>query len=558
MTLSNHLVAGVDYGTDSVRVAVWDIDERKCVASVSSKYPRWSEKKFCVPEKRQFRQHPSDYIEALEACFSELAGAAGKNLCKNIKAIAFATTGSTLCPVDDKGTPLALHKEFRDEPDAMFLLWKDHSAIEEAAEVNAAFLKAPTDYTRYQGTYSSEWWWAKILYVARKNPAVLKRTYTWVEQSDWLPNLLLGTSRADDIKRNACAAGHKALYSLKWGGLPDNEVLEKLHPHLKEVALHYALPPLPAGKNMGVISGGWAEKLGVSVDTLIVSGSLDAHAGGVGAHIKHGRLVKVIGTSTVDLFLTDYDEIGENDLRDICGIAENTIVPGYLGGESGQAAFGDVYRWYADQFAWVLDHIESSVLTKESREGLSDYLRSNLLGILESHFLADNDTGLTALDWFNGRRYPTNNEEATASVSGLSLATTPPQMYQALVTGTVMGGKLILKNLLKNGISIDEIVLVGGIPLKSSVICQMFADIFELPVIVCSEQEICAKGAAIYAAVGAGLYGSVEQAQERLCQEEVHKYLPEQKAAAAYREKFGQYLNLARMTDPIIVGRTSV
>lgn len=549
MLSSNRLVAGVDYGTDSARVAVWDIDRQKCIASVSSAYSRWSQNMYCVPEKRQFRQHPLDYIESLEKCFDALVQKMGREQCSNIKAISFATTGSTLCPIDEKGIPLSLYEEFCDEPDAMFILWKDHSAIEEAAEVNDVFQKAPIDYTRYQGIYSSEWWWAKILYVAKNNPRVIKRTYSWVEQSDWLPNLLLGTDRADNIKRNACAAGHKALYSSTWGGLPNSAILEELHPHLKEVSLRYSLPPLVAGENMGVISKEWAERLNVSTNTIVVAGSLDAHAGGVGAHIKHGRLVKVIGTSTVDLFLTNYCEIENNDLRDICGIAENAVIPGYLSGEAGQAAFGDIFRWYVDQFIWVLNHAAPSICSEKCQEELSEYLLNNLLSILESHIQEDCNSNIIALDWFNGRRYPIINEEATAAISELTLAATPPQIYHALVMGAIMGSKLILDNLLKNGIKVEEVVLVGGIPRKSSLICQMFADILALPIVICSEQEICAKGAAIYAAVGADYFSSIEKAQESLCLEEFQRYFPSHDSIIAYQKKYEQYVELARWTD---------
>lgn len=549
MLCSNRLVAGVDYGTDSARVAVWDIDSQKCIASASSMYSRWSQNMYCVPEKRQFRQHPLDYIEALENCFDALVQKLGREQCNNIKAISFATTGSTPCPIDEKGIPLSLHEEFRDEPDAMFILWKDHSAIEEAIEVNNVFQNAPIDYTRYQGIYSSEWWWAKILYVARSNPRVIKRTYSWVEQSDWLPNLLIGTDCADNFKRNACAAGHKALYSSTWGGLPDSVVLEELHPHLKDVSLRYSLPPLVAGEKMGVISKEWAERLNVSTSTIVVAGSLDAHAGGVGAYIKHGRLVKVIGTSTVDLFLTSYDEIDDNDLRDICGIAENAVIPGYLSGEAGQAAFGDIFRWFVDQFIWVLNNAVPSICSGKSQEELSEYFLDNLLSILESHIQEDGTSNVTALDWFNGRRYPIINEEATATISGLTLATTPPQLYHALIMGAIMGSKLILDNLLKNGIKVEEVVLVGGIPRKSSLICQMFADILALPVVICSEQEICAKGAAIYASVGADCFGSIEEAQENLCLEEFKRYVPSRDSVAVYQKKYEQYIELASLTD---------
>ena len=538
------LVAGVDFGSDSVRVVLLDVNTGKNVADAVSLYPRWQKKLFCDPARNLFRQHPLDYIESLEDCMQSVmrrVGPAGKSA---LRAIAIDTTGSTPCPVNRDGTPLALLEDFKDNPNAMFNLWKDHTAVEEAKEINQVFSDARIDYTMYQGTYSSEWYWAKILHTIRIDPGIRQEAWTWVEHCDWMPSLLTGKTDPSDIYRGACAAGHKALWHSTFFGLPDVQCLSKLDPYLARIAERYNTEPLPAGTNLGVISKEWSARLGVPEDIIVGGGSFDAHAGAVGAGIRPRTLVKVVGTSTVDMLIEDTANLTGKNLRDYCGQAENSIVPGYVGIEAGQAAFGDVYAWFASVLMWPLRELfaDSAVINEEQRAQLTQEADKKMIAELERKAQTIDENDLTAVDWFNGRRYPYLNENVKGAVMGLTLGSSAPAMYRALVQSTVFGSKRIFDSFIANKLQIDQLILVGGIANKSPFTMQMMADVLNRPVMVCRSEQICARGAAIFAAVASGLMPDVPTAQNVFSEPYRASYFPIESHFQKYEQLYRQYL----------------
>lgn len=531
-------VAGVDFGSDSVRVVVVDAIRGTELASASASYRRWASGKYSDPLRGRFRQHPLDYIEALEECFRQIAGEIDTII---IQSIAIDTTGSTVAPVDENGTPLALLEAHSEDPNCMFWLWKDHTASAEAVEITHALQSAGQDYTRYQGEYSSEWWWSKILRSVRESPELRQLAVSWVEHSDWMVALLTGVNEVRQIVRNACAAGHKQLYNSRLGGYIPGHVLVGIDPYLAEVAASITQLPLPAGSVAGKLAGEWAEALGLRPGIVVGVGSLDAHAGAVGAGIAPGILVKVMGTSTVDMFLTEYDQIGDADLRTVCGFAEDSIVPGKLGGESGQAAFGDLFAWFGRLLSFL-------ATLRSNQDGRPPGL-GRLLGELD-HFAAERaDTGITAIDWLNGRRYPNPSDTASAALVGLRIGHDAVDIYRALVTSAVMGSLAIYDKLKEAGIGFERMILVGGIGRKSPFVCQMMSDALGVEAMVAPDMEVCAKGAAVFAAVAVGVYPDVATGQRALCPPFNVDYSPDPAATQRYREQFDRYQKLGQALD---------
>jgi len=538
--MNRRLVAGIDYGSDSVRVVIAEGENGRKVAEGVAKYSRWSKGMYCDPDVTRYRQHPNDYLEGLEKAMHHALREAGSEAAKRIAAIAIDTTGSTPGPVNSEGVPLACLEELEQEPDAMFHLWKDHTAAKEAEEINRVFSQGEVDYTKYQGIYSAEWFWAKILHTVRKNPVIREKAYTWVEHCDWITGVLTGNTKPEEMRHCACAAGHKALWHSAFNGLPSKERLSIMDDYLVKVYERYGRGPEPAGTCAGTLTSEWARRLGLEPAVLIGLGSFDAHAGGVGAGIKRKTMVKVIGTSTVDLMVESSDKLAGQDLKAYCGQAEHSIVPGYVGIEAGQAAFGDIFAWFERLLLWPL----------EARRLPADILdASDLLYELEKEAFFHLQDDEIALDWFNGRRYPVLNDTVKSAISGLSLGTTAPAVYCALIKGAVFGSRNIYDKLRKNGMEIDRIIAVGGIAKKSKLIMQMLADVMNLPIMICEEEQVCAKGAAIYAAVAAEIYDKVEDAQYAYCEQYQPTYLPAKDRHEMYERMYKKYLALGEAVE---------
>lgn len=552
--MQEQFVIGVDFGTDSARAIVVDCQNGVVLGEAQSLYPRWMEGKYCEPEKSQFRQHPRDYTETLEACVKDAVKRAGGKVGSYIKGLAVDTTGSTPCPVNTQGIPLALLPEFVHNPNAMFHLWKDHTAVREAEEINQVAAEwGGEDYTRFQGKYSSEWFWAKILHTIRTDPAVKQAAWSWVEHCDWIPGLLSGQTNPVNMYRSDCAAGHKALWHSEFGGLPSKAFLTRLDPYLGNVKDHYGRTPQTADSKVGVITSEWAERLDIPAQSIIGGSSFDAHAGAVGAGIRPNMLVKVLGTSTVDMLIEQPENLRGKDLKEVCGQAENSIMPGFVGVEAGQAAFGDVYAWFKELLLWPLKNLlpASHILTEKQQQALAEEFSINLIPEItrQCAALAPEDIDLVALDWFNGRRYPQVNEYVKSAISGLHLGTTAPKLYQAFVLATAFGSRRILESFLAQGLHIDYIIAVGGIAQKSPFVMQVLADVLQRPISVSASTQSCAKGAAMYAAVAAGVFDTLPEAQTAMQEEFLAEYTPQPVAVAAYNRLYEKYLTLGNLVE---------
>ena len=541
--VGENYVIGLDFGTDSVRALLVDAGTGEVPASAVRLYRRWSEGRYCDSGRSQFRQHPLDYIEAMEGSLREVISAIPEETVNRIRGLSVDTTGSTPVAVDRRGTPLALLPGFSDNPNAMFVLWKDHTAIAEAEEINSLAHGWETDYTRYSGgSYSPEWFWAKMLHILRTDDAVAKSAYSWVEHCDWIPALLCGHADVSTIRRSRCAAGHKAMWHAAFGGLPSDVFLSSLDIRLVGMRDRLYGSTYTANIAAGTLSAEWAERTGLPTGIPVGVGALDAHMGAVGASIEPYSLVKVIGTSTCDMLVTPVDGHRERLVNGICGQADGSIIPGMLGMEAGQSAFGDFYQWFARLLVYPIETLLAGTLSRQERHMLAERILPALNEQAAAIPVTDSDE--VALDWVNGRRTPDVNPALSAWLTGLRLGTDAPRVFKSLVEATAFGSKAIVDRFEAEGIPVKEIIATGGISKKSPYVMQVLADVLDRPIKAVKTEQACALGSAMYAAVVAGIHPDIGAAQTAMSSGFDEEYRPRPDRAAIYRQLYRRYLQL--------------
>ncbi len=548
--MGTKFVIGIDYGTDSVRSVVANASNGEIVGTSVFEYPRWKKGLYCDPSINQFRQHPLDYTEGLEQSVKGALKGLSSEIISNIVGITVDTTGSTPVAVDKEGIPLSMKPEFESDPDAMFVLWKDHTAVKEAAEINEiARTWGGIDFTKFEGgIYSSEWFWAKILHVLRSSERVRKNAWSWVEHCDWIPALLVGNTDPILMKRSRCASGHKAMWHDEFGGLPDEKFLVKLDPVLSGLRERLYSKTYTVDVEIGNLSEEWAKKLGLSTNVKIGVGAFDAHLGAVGGEINPYQLVKVMGTSTCDMIVAPVNEVGDKLVAGICGQVNGSIVPGMLGLEAGQSAFGDIYAWFSKLLMWPVTDIISKVTWLDDKtknrliEETSDKIIAELSKQAES--LPVEETAIVALDWMNGRRTPDANQELKGAITGISLGSDAPRIFKALVEATAFGSKMINDRFISEGIRIDGVIAIGGVAKKNPFVMQIVADILNMPIKVISSDQTCALGSAMAAAVVAGVYKDIPSAQIAMGGGFEKEYHPDPTRAEKYEVLFKKYKDL--------------
>ena len=528
---------GLDYGTDSVRALLVDSEGNEIATSVSY-YQRWKDGQFCLPTESQFRQHPLDYLEGLESAIKGALAEVSADVIENIVGISVDTTGSTPVAVDQNGTPLALLPEFSQNPNGMFILWKDHTANAEAEEINTLAHSWSVDYTKYVGgIYSSEWFWAKILRTLRVDPSIREKSFSWVEHCDWISAVLTGNTNPLTLKRSRCAAGHKAMWHPEFEGLPSEEFLITLDPLLAGLRERLYSETYTSDQVMGTLSTEWASKLGLPDHVVIGVGAFDAHMGGVGAEIEPYSLVRVMGTSTCDMLIAPTEEVGHLLVKGICGQVDGSIVPGMLGMEAGQSAFGDVYAWFQKM---LLGPVFELLENQEEKEKLSEKLIPHLSKKASHLPLSENDP--IALDWFNGRRTPDANHTLKGAIYGLNLGSNAAQIFKALVEATAFGSKAIVDRFISEGVPIKQVISIGGVAKKSDFVMQTLANVLDMPIKVASSDQACALGAAMNAATAAGIFNTINEAQNAMGSGFDATYYPEKDKVEIYKKMYQKYL----------------
>ncbi|MFB6247598.1 MAG: ribulokinase [Salinibacter sp.] len=479
---------GLDYGTQSVRALVVDVRTGAEVGTGVFAYPSGQNGTFLDPDDPNLaRQAPRDYLDGLvgsvQAALDDAQGTDGVRP-GAVVGLGVDTTGSTPIPVDAEGGPLAFDERFADDLAAKAWLWKDHTSHAEADEITEAAREMRPEYlAKCGGTYSSEWFWAKLLHCRRVAPEVFAAAHTWVEHADWMPAVLTGTDHPEALKRGVCAAGHKAMYNDEWGGYPDEAFLAELDEALVDVRRTLPDETHVAGTPVGPLTDEWADRLGLPAGIPVSVGAFDAHLGAIGAGIEEGTLVKVIGTSTCDLMVAPLTQ----DLADIpglAGIVPESILPGHHGLEAGQSAVGDIFNWFVDVVQ--PDNLDHDALTERAAA------------------LDPGESGLLALDWHNGNRTVLVDQRLTGGLLGVTLHTTPAEMYRAYVEATAFGARVIMERLEEYGVAVDRIVNCGGISTKNEMVMQIYADVLGRPQRISSSAQTSALGAAIAGSVAAG------------------------------------------------------
>ena len=557
-TKGEDFVLGIDFGTDSVRALVVDAADGSSLGQAVEAYSRWAEGRYCSPRDKRFRQHPLDYVESMEAAARRALDEAGLSARSRLRGIALDTTGSTPCFADASGRPLSLSPEFADEPDAMFVLWKDHSSVREAERINAlARSWGGQDFTSFEGgVYSSEWFWAKALHVVEANPRVAAAAATIVEHCDWMPALLSGSTDYRTLRRSRCAAGHKAMWHASWGGYPPAEFLARLHPELVRFAASLGAETWTADTKAGALCPEWAAKLGLDAGIPISVGAFDAHVGAVGGSVAPGTLLKIMGTSTCDIMVGPRPKGGETLVHGICGQVDGSVIPGWIGYEAGQSAFGDVFAWFRRLLSWPFRALPAWRSGAPSAAGGSsaadvDEIEELLLPALEAQAATIDPaaSGLVALDWLNGRRTPDADQSLTGALVGISLGTDAPMIYRALVEAAAFGSRAIVERLRAEGVTIERVAAVGGVAKKSPLVMQISADVLGMEIAVSAGDQSCALGSAMFAAVTAGIHSDLLTAQAAMGSGVERLYKPDPARVAVYDRLYKKYRALGAFVE---------
>ncbi len=526
---------GLDYGTNSVRTLIVDTRDGREVATAVWKYPTGQDGVILSRDPNLARQHPADYVRGAEQSIKQALAQAKRAVRgftpEQVIGIGVDTTGSTPIPVDRNGRPLAMDRRFARNPAAMAWLWKDHTGVAEAEEITTLARKLRPQYlAKCGGTYSSEWFFSKILHCLRTSPEIFEAAYLWVECADWIPAMLTGTEAPEKLSVGLCAAGHKAMYNDTWGGYPDAEFLSQLDPKLGDLRGRLRPRAYAVDRRAGTLIPEWAKRTGLPEGIPVAVGAFDAHLGGVGSGIAPGTLVKIIGTSTCDMMVVPEGE-PLADIPGLCGIVPGSILPGYYGLEAGQSAVGDIFNWF-------VNYIQPLGKKAGTHEALSTAAAKLKAG----------ESGLLALDWNNGNRTVLVDQRLTGLLVGQTLYTTPAEVYRALIEATAFGALTIINRFEEYGAKVEQIVNCGGIAEKNPLVMQIYADVTGRPIKISRSAQTCALGAAIAGAVvagkGTGGHANYLEAQKTMTGLKRTMFNPKPQAHEVYTKLYSLYRKL--------------
>jgi L-ribulokinase len=529
--MSARYTIGLDYGTNSVRALLVNVADGDEAATAIWDYEHGDQGVILGHDPNLARQHPADYLKGAAITIKQALANARKSVKgftpDQVIGLGVDTTGSTPLPVDGNGQALAFQKSFAKEPAAMAWLWKDHTGVQEAAEITALARQMRPQYlAKCGGIYSSEWFFSKILHCLRTSPKVYDAARSWVELADYVPAALTGTEAPGKLTVGICAAGHKAMFNQAWGGYPDEEFLSRLHPKLG--ALRPRLCPRASTVNraVGGLTADWSKRTGLRPGIPVAVGAFDAHLGAIGAGIGTGTLVKIIGTSTCDITVWP-NRSPLADIPGLCGIVDGSVLPGCYGLEAGQSAVGDIFNWF-------VNYIQPGGAAKGSHEALTRAAEK----------IRPGESGLLALDWNHGNRTILVDQRLTGLLIGQTLYTRPAEIYRALIEATACGALTIINRFEEYGVKIEQVVNCGGIAEKNPLVMQIYADVTGRPMKISRSGQTCALGAAIAGAVVAGAHRDFPAAQQAMTGLKPRVFKPDSKAHKVYRGLYALYKKL--------------
>ena len=533
--MDQKLVIGMDFGSDSVRAVLVDVKDGREYANAVCNYPRWMKGLYCDSSQDRYRQHARDYVEAMTEVLRQVIAACPDP--RTIAAISVDTTASTPCLTDDKMVPLCLKPGYEEDPDAMFVLWKDHTGTKESAEIEALCAQSPVNYACHTGgSYSPENFWAKVLHLLRSSEKLQADAYSVIELCDFIPAVLTGVSSLGQMRMSHCVAGAKWMWAEEWGGFPPEEFFRKLDPILLPVLRHLPSSNYYCSEAFGHLSAEWASRLGLSTDVLVGVGNVDSHSGAVGAGVAEGRMVMNLGTSACYMGVVPREKIGGKDIPGVFGQVDGMILQGLDGIEVGLSSFGDAFAWLRRLLSWAAPDKADDILPALTAE---------------AEKLPQREDAPLATDHFNGRRCPFSNGSLTASLQGLKLFTSAPELYYAIVEATCFATRAILDHLTQYGVPIDDLVACGGVSQKSPFVMQMMSDVCGRTIHVSATKNGGAMGAAIHAAVVAGCWPDVPSAQRAMCPPVLRTYTPDPSKAAIFDKRYQRYRAMVQFNENV-------
>ncbi len=539
-------VIGLDFGSDSVRAVLVDAATGDILSTSVNLYSRWGKGLYSDASKSQFRQHPLDYLEGLEKVLKSVIGECDDP--DAIRAISVDTTASTPCLCDRNCTPLCLTEKYAENPDAMFVLWKDHTGQAESEEITALCAKGTVNWAKFSGNhYSAEGYWSKVLHLLRRNSEFRKDAWYAIELCDYIPAILTGNKNADRLKASHCAAAIKHMWSEEWGGFPPASFFNALDPDLAKIAERMAGNNCYCHEQAGHLSEEWAGRLGLSTGVLVGIGNVDSHSGAAGAGIRHKTIILNMGTSACYMAVMPLEKMGGRILEGVFNQVDGSILPGMYGFESGLSAFGDLYAWLKRLLAWPVNNMLDD---KAKAEEIEDRLLFRL-GEEASKLPLRLDAPI-ATDYFNGRRSPDPDSGLTGSIMGLTLGTSAPELYHALAEATAFATRAILDHLMNGGVEVEKLIAVGGIPQKSPFVMQMLADVMGMEISIAANANSCAMGSAIHASVVAGIYSSVEEAHTYMVKPATRTYSPDPAKKDILNARYARYRRLGEASAEIL------
>lgn len=542
---------GMDFGSDSVRALLVDVSNGEQIAESVCLYPRWAQHKYISEKDFKFRQHPLDYLESMEKVLIDVVAECPN--AENIMAISVDTTASTPCLVDERLIPLALRTEFSEDPDAMFVLWKDHTAQKESEIINAVCHSSEIDYSRHSGgNYSPECFWSKILHILNTNERVREEAVGALELCDWIPAVLVGCHSSKNLVAGKCVASIKHMWAPEWGGLPKKEFLEEISPLLSGFYESCSYKTAICGSKAGFLSEEWANKLGLSNSVAVGVGNVDCYSGAVGAEISHKTVVLNLGTSSCYMAVMPNEMFADKIVDGVFGQACDSILPGMVGFETGMSAFGDLYAWLKKFIASSFDIVKTAANKNSDDSSFDSTVLDNIIEKAEhlilpylsqkAEKLEINIDSPIATDHFNGRRTPNPNLELRGVLSGMDVSVKPETIYYMLVEATCFATKVILDFLSDAGVEMSRFIAIGGISYKSPFVMQMLSDVLQKKIEVSNCKNSAALGAAIHAAVVADIYQDVDSAQKVMCPDISVVYEPNLERSELLLSRFEKYL----------------
>ena len=524
---------GLDFGTLSVRALLVDTANGHAVAEATSPYAHGVMDKTLpggTPLPPRFAlQHPLDYLDSMSAAIRRVLDQAKAEqgvTPDRIAALGVDFTACTMLPVDESGSPLCFSPAFAEEPHAYVKLWKHHGATEEAAELTAlAAARGEEWLSAYGGTISCEWMFPKVLETLRHAPEVFHATHRFTEAADWLSRLLTGQET-----HATSFAGYKGLW--QDGLYPTDSFLTTLDPALRGVVGSKICPTVdPVGGIAGWLDAYGASLTGLPVGTPVALPIIDAHAALPATGMtRPGDLTLILGTSTCHILNSDRLQ----PIQGVCGYVKDGVIPALYTYEAGQAAVGDCFDWF------VKNCVPAEYTHAAAERGIS--IHTYLCGLAERK--APGESGVMALDWWNGNRSILMDQTLTGTLVGLTLATRPEDIYRALIEATAFGTRVITEQFEGGGLPVSRVMATGGIARKNPMMMQIYADVLNRPIEVSETAQAGALGSAIYAAVAGGVYPTVTEAADAMAARTERVYTPDSKAVEAYDHMFTRYKQL--------------